>query len=131
MDTSISTQLRLIGENVIFIENVQPFTYYQEMECLVENDKAMANLPPAYYKFFSKLVILAVKSYIYNACIINMDEAYIESGASIGVLKSIVESYADSNELYDTYFDETWIKISNMSDQTRYEQHIRGSISFG
>lgn len=129
-DSSITTQLRLIGENVVFIENVQPFTFQLELECLVENDKAMSNLAPAFYQHFSKLVTLAVKAHIYNACIINMDEAYVQSGATIGVLKSIVESYADANELYQTFFAETWSKVSIMADQSRYEQQIRGSIAY-
>lgn len=127
-DFQYTSMCRVVAENTIYCENIQNNFPYLVMVCLIENDKLMSNLPPRAYHHFSKLVTLAVKAHIYNTCVINMEEGVVHGGAAYSTFKSIVDSYADANQMYQEFLTDTWTKVALMSDQTQYTDFIRGGI---
>lgn len=126
-----TADIEIIGENTILIKNMYSTTNAYYLRCILENDPNMSNISPRSYLAFSKLCQLAVKSYIYNNLIIRMDRAYIEGGQELGSFKSIVENYADAEEMYQTYLAEKWTKIALMNDTFAYNRLIKMQISPG
>ena len=125
-----NAQVELVGHNTVVIhENRITSSYY--LRCLVENEENLNNIHPRSIYNLSKLVELAVKSYIYNKLIIRIDQAYIQGGQEIGRVKEVVDSYADSEEMYQTQLTEVWAKVSIFNDNTTSSRLLRLSISPG
>lgn len=121
----ISTaRCRLIGENTVLITEANAMFANAYLRCYVEHDTDFSQLRSTTYPAFSKLVELATKAYVYNTLIIRMGESKISSGFELGRFREIVDGYADANELYDTYMEETWRRVAIMDDQRSHERHI-------
>ena len=54
--------------------------------------------------------------YIFVNINIHLDVGQLHGGMNLGKNKEIVDSYADANELYDTFMEEQWRKQLLMSD---------------
>lgn len=90
------------------------------LRVVLENDNNLANIQPRSYIPLSILTVHAVKAYIYNKLIIPVNSGYLSGGQDLGIFKSILESYSDSEENYRTYLNEVWGAIAYMNDTTRY-----------
>lgn len=111
-----SARVNLIGENVVMLsDNIRP-PGNSYLRCIVAHDEAMSHLSPRSYRPFCKLVEYAVKSYIYNEYVVEMDLGELRGGANLGKFKDVIEGYSDAEELYDTFFRERWQKISAQND---------------
>lgn len=125
----ISTaNIRLIGENVIMVTEMSALPTNLELRCFLENDEDLSQLRTTAYPKFSRLVELAVKAYIYNELTIRMGQGQLVGGMELGQFKMIIDGYADSNELYDTYLQETWMKVALMNDPTSRERALRLAV---
>ena len=127
--SAATASVELVGENTIMIKDririVHPFM----LRCRVGNEENLSNLSTRYYKHFADLTILAIKSYIYNNQFITIDEAKLSGGQELGTFKSIVESYSDAEEMYNTYLHEKWRKISIMNDPNAHTRFIKAQIA--
>jgi hypothetical protein len=119
--TSTST-VQLIGENVVMVRDtvVLPANIY--LRCILANDEQMSHLQLRSYRDFANLGVLAVKSYIFNNYVIPMDLGELHGGQNLGRFKEIVDSYADSEELYQTFLTEKWTKIAFMNDSESFHK---------
>lgn len=117
-----SAQVILIAENTILVnDNIAlPMNIY--LRAWVENDENFNHIQSTSYPSFAKMVILAVKSHIYNKISVPMDRGIIYAGNEIGKFKEIIESYSDCYEQYTTYRDTIWRKTAIMND---YKGHTR------
>lgn len=123
-----TSNLQIIGENTILVREttmVPPLAY---LRCIIANDYNLSNLQIKSHRPFAEAAVLCVKAYIYNQYIITMDMGEIRGGANIGRFKEIVESYADAEELYQTYLKEKLEKIFFMNDHTRYNRFLRLAV---
>lgn len=120
-----TAQVSLVGENTVLIkDNVHlPGTLY--LRCVVEADSEFTHLQPASIIVFSKLAVLATKAYIYNNLIVDMDQAQLSGGMALGRFKEVVDGYSDANELYQTYFEETWRRVSILNDFEARKRHLK------
>lgn len=123
--------VQLTGENTVLIRVVSPTQLTYFIRCVLSNDPNLNNIKPRSIPAFSKLVELAVKSYIYNSLIITMDQAYLQGGQELGAFKNIVEGYSDAEEMYQTYLRETWSPTAFANDVHAYDRFIRLQISPG
>lgn len=121
--------IQLIGENTIMAMMNVPKTPHLWLRCVVENDGEMNNLDPGAVTAFCKLVELAVKAFCYNELVIKIDEAYLHGGQQLGKFLSILEEYADANQLYDEHFAEVWRKTAILSDPQAKKRHLKMLIS--
>lgn len=117
----------LVGENTVMIRGV---TLVQNMflRCMLANDDELNDIHPKSIIDFSKLVELAVKSYIYNKLIVRLDAGEIFGGAQLGVFKTLIESYADSEANYKDYLEQKWAKITFMNDHVTHRRFLRLQI---
>jgi hypothetical protein len=125
-----NSQVEIIGHNTIAIRESRVTSLYF-LRCVVENEENLNNIMPRTMYNLSKLIELAVKSYIYNKLRVRIDQAFLQGGQELGAVKEIVDSYADSEEMYQTYLRETWARVSVMNDHAAYDRIIKLSISPG
>ncbi len=125
----VTSNLEVIGERTIHIKD--PLTNLRDnvLRLVVENQTLLNNLPPRAYITFSILVSRAIKAHIYNQLIIKLDQGYIRTGHQMGIVQSIIESYADMNEMYLEYLTTTWTSVTFMSDNTEMSSYISSLFS--
>lgn len=125
----ISTgRVTIIGENVILIRDSIRIPSNSYLRCVVAHDEAMSHIQPRSYKAFCKLVEYAVKAFIYNEYIIEVDMGELRGGHNLGKFKDIIEEYSDANELYETYLTEKWAKISFQNDRESLNRWVKLAI---
>ncbi|HET6890102.1 MAG TPA: hypothetical protein VFH31_03290 [Pyrinomonadaceae bacterium] len=125
MPLTSTARVQLIGENVIMVRDttILPANIY--LRCVLANDENLSHIQIRSYRHFATLVVLAVKAYIYNEYIIQMDMAELHGGQALGRFKEVIDGYADANELYDTYLTEKWQKVAFMNDSESYSRFLR------
>jgi hypothetical protein len=124
-----TAKVQLIGENVVMVRDtvVLPANIY--LRCILANDENMSHLQLRSYRDFANLCVLAVKSYIYNEYIIQLDLGELHGGQVIGKFKEIIDGYADAEELYQTYITEKFQKILYMNDSESFSRFTKLLIS--
>jgi hypothetical protein len=119
-----TSRVQLIAENTILIRDNVILSSNCFLRCVLANDDELNNIPLRAYRHFSNLVEYAVKSYIYNEFIIELDQGVLQGGFNIGAFKNIIESYSDAEQNYKDYLREKWEVVSAMSDSQNYERFI-------
>lgn len=127
MPAMSDANIQLIGDNMILVRSPLRLAGTMYLDCQLENDSSLSNIPAAAWKHFKKLVEFAVKAYIYNTVSIPMDEAQISGGMAIGRFKEIVDGYSDANEMYEEQM-EKWQKIAILSDPLSHQDHIQSIV---
>lgn len=120
-----TASVQLIGENIVMVRDTIVLPANIFLRCILANDENMNHIQPRSYPFFSKLVEYAVKAFIYNEYIIQLDMGELSGGQSLGVFKEIITGYADANELYETYLRETWQAVAFCNDRETYTRFLR------
>lgn len=118
----------LIADNTVMVTNMSRVPGISYLRCLVSHDPNLNNIPKAYADKFTELVILAVKAHIYNSTIIPLDEGAIRGGASLGRIREIVDSYADSNTMYKEYLRDQWRKAGLMANKDQHRRFMRYAV---
>lgn len=119
-----TTNLELIGDNLIRCREPIGMRMYQHLQVLVENNKNFSNIQPQYYDKFGELCLCCTKMVIYNRSVITLNEGYVRGGHEISVVKEIIEGYRDEIEKYDELM-KTWRKIAVLNDQHRMHKLIK------
>jgi hypothetical protein len=88
----------------------------------------MSHIQMRSYRPFCRLVELAVKAYIYNDQVIEVDIGKIRGGQEIGKFKEIVEEYKDAEEQYQEFLATTWQKVAYMNDNETFNRFVRSLI---
>lgn len=129
MPLTSNANVQLIGENVVLVKEFGMTSGVNFLRCIVAHDENMSHLQLRSHRAFGDLCVLAVKAYIYNEYIIQLDVGELHGGQTIGKFKEIIEGYADSEELYSIYLTEKWAKASFQNDivsNTRLIKSIMG-----
>lgn len=120
-----SAYLQLIAENTVLVTDSIQFPTNATLRCYVEYDADFSQMKPPTYLKFAKLVELATKAHIYNTLIIPIGQGQLVGGMDLGKFKEIVEGFADSNENYETYLNDTWKAVAIMDDAVSRQRHLR------
>lgn len=128
--TVSTANVTLVAENTIMVRDMARMMGNNYLRCIVADDENMNHIPPRAIPQFCKLVELAVKSYVYNQLIIEMGDAFLSGGQELGVFKSVVEGYADSEQMYQDYLVQ-WSGVAFLSDGVRATRHIKLLIGAG
>lgn len=123
-----TASVRLLGDNVVEVRDATRLMGYGSLRCVIANDENMSHLQPRSYHDFAKLVEYAVKAYIYNNYVVEMDMGQLHGGQNLGTFKEVVDSFADANELYDTFLKEKFTKIQMMNDREAMVRHTKSLI---
>lgn len=120
-----SARVQLIGENTVMIREVALVSGIGYLRCILANDENLSHLQMRSLPHFCKLVELAVKAYIYNQTIVEVDEGVLQGGAEIGKYREIIEGWSDMEEMYQEYLREKMTKVLYMNDRETYERHLK------
>lgn len=120
-----TSQVQLIGENVVSVRDTTILPANAFLRCMLASDENMSHLQLRVFRQFSQLCVLAIKSYIYNKLVIRVDVGELMGGFQLGRFREIVDSYSDSEELYQTYLREVWQKVSIMNDAQKWTRTLR------
>lgn len=120
IDTSFyNTKVELIGPNAVLIEGIQNISFNTAITCTFSGDECLSHLRSTGILIFRELCLYAAQFYIYNQCIIDIDEGEIRLGVNVSKLKEIIEEYRDSGSLYDTLLKEKFIRVAFMHDTNK------------
>lgn len=123
-DSGSSNRVRLIGENTILLED--RLTYNQlYLRCFLSNDNNFSNFSPRSTIHFTKLVVLAVKSYVYNSCVLEVDAGQLHGGMTIGRFREIIDQYSDAEAEYLEYLTGTFASVSFQQDGEAHRRHLK------
>jgi hypothetical protein len=125
---TFTSDVKLIAENTIMIKDGYRLAESGFLTCTLTNDENLANISPRSIPNFAQLVVLAVKSYIYNSLIIDVDVGQLQAGFQIGMFKTVLDGYSDSEEAYQDYLNNVWAKVAFMNDSTAYGNFIRATM---
>jgi len=124
-----TSRLELISDNTVLVADPTIHLINGVLRCVIENSPNMENINPRAYPAFSKLVVLAVKAYIYNTMIVKLNKGYIYGGHELGVIKDIIDNYADAEEQYQEHLNLVWKKISFINDDEKMGSYVRSMVS--
>ncbi len=122
-----TTNIRLLAENTVLLQDVLAIPGRQELRCYLDHDDELTQLRSTTIPFFSELCVMAVKSYIYNHLIIDIGRDQLVGGRELGRFREIVDSYADQDELYRTAVTTRWRKINMFNDPLARQRITRMS----
>ncbi len=120
-----STRVDLVGENTILVHDSPMTPAVGTLVCILENDDELSTIRPRLIPEFTKLIILAIKAYIYNEQVLLVDKAQLYSGHELGKYREIIESYSDCMEQYQTMLDEKIGKLFYMNSKENMTRHVR------
>ncbi len=123
-----TSRLELIGDNTLIVQDPTIHLMNGILRCYIENNTNLENFNPRSYISFSKLVTLAVKSYLYNTCKVKLDQGYIYGGHELGVITEIIDSYSDSEELYQEHLNTVFRKVSFINQSENMSRYIKSML---
>ena len=124
----VTSNLELIGPNTILVrDNMFYSTGY--LRVTIENEDNLRNLHPKSAIHIAKLTLEAVKGYIYNKMVIEIDKGYVYAGHELNKFSEIIEKYEDAWEKYDELLEEIIPKIMFINNDEAYSRFIRDQIN--
>lgn len=126
-----NAKLTMVGNNTVLIQNQYRTTQLYYLICRVGNDENLNNIHPASYIELANLCEHATKAFLYRTLVLEIDQGYLHLGQELGMFKTVLESYSESEMNYQTFLLETWSKVAFMNDTKNYDQFIRIQISGG
>lgn len=120
-----TANMELVAENTVLVKDNVTMPGNPFLRCVVEGDTELNHLQPTSYKAFSKLVVLAVKAYIFNNIAIPMDQAALSGGMALGRIREIVDGYSDAYEQYDEYFETVFRKVMIFNDPEANKRNLK------
>lgn len=119
-----TARVTLVGENTVMVQDTVMIAANLYLRCMVAHDENMSHLQARNFRPFAKLVELAVKAYIYNEYVIEMDMGELHGGANLGMFKTVIDGYADAEQMYQDFITEKWQKIDFMNDDSNFQRFI-------
>ena len=123
-----SSEIEVLGDDTVMVHEYinNPSAY--SLRLVVANDPYLNNLHPRFYPDLSKLVVLAVKAYIYNHMEMNLDKGFIVSGHKLDNVQRIVDKYENANEEYMELLTTKWHKLQFMNRTNSMERCVKWMI---
>jgi hypothetical protein len=123
-----TSRVKLIAHNTICIFDGVNIPTNSYARCILSYDDHMSSIPMRAYSYFSNLVEYAVKAYIYNELIVDIDAGELRYGQTLGVFKNIVETYSDANQNYQDYLNNVMDSTLFMADEQQYLRFIKLTV---
>jgi hypothetical protein len=119
-------RIELVGENVIFLDGYVG-ARYSVLKCILNRDDDFASIPQRAVPILGDMVVYATKAHIYVTLKIKLSSAEIVQGVDIGVIKEMVDEYADAYDLYQEILTR-WRRISILADKPTKMRLIRSLV---
>lgn len=120
-----TARVELIAENTILVRDSINLAPDMTLRCVLANEENLNNLQLRSYRHFSSACEHAVKAYIYNTLLINVDQGELQGGVQLGTIKQVVDSYADAEQNYQDFMTNVMEKVMFMQDETSYMRYMK------
>lgn len=120
-----SAAVDLIAEHTILINDYMGSVGVGSMNVRVGFDAELNTLNPRCIPQIARWVAMALKAYIYNSTVIDLDQGELYGGAELGVIRNIIEGYADAYENYQDYQTEVADAVMYMNSDQKYGNYLR------
>lgn len=117
--------VQLIGENTVMVRDSLIIPANAYLRCILANDEQLSHIQLRSYPAFSKLIEFAVKAFIYNSYIIELDIGELQGGHNLGKIKEVIESYSDAEENYQDWLLNVIQKVSYMNDKESFTRLLK------
>ena len=124
-----NAEVIITGHNTLMVRNHLITSQVVQARVVVSSDENLSNISIRNAPIFSKLCILAAKSHVYNELVVKLDRGYLERGQELGVVKSIVESYAEAEDMYTTFLREERGAVATISNRLTYADFLKLQIN--
>lgn len=128
MPSTSTAKVQIIAENTLMIRDTAPPVGYAYVRCVLADDENMSHIQMRSIPAFCKLVELAVKSFVYNESIINLDKGQLYGGHDLGKFKEIIDGYSDAEQMYQEYLEQKWQGVAFMNDRESFERFVKLGI---
>lgn len=119
-----TAQVELIGTHTVVVRNTIHESRLFDLRCVISGDDDVNNFIGRTTKDVRLLCEYAIKAYIYNKMIVDIDSAYLSGGREMPGIKNIIDGWADMAEMYETYLREDMSKVAFMVDQQRWNRFM-------
>ena len=129
--TAHSGRIELVAENTVLIRDYMSFGTFGYITIRVGNDANMSNIDPRSYGVFTRLVVLAVKSYVYNKLRISFRINSAMGGYDSGRVDAYIDELSTAEEEYGELLRNVWGKVATINDTQSHSKFIRSMVSPG
>jgi hypothetical protein len=130
LQVTTNSRVELIAENTVLVRDIgTQWLGGMYLVCILEMDDQLSNIRPRSIPFFTQLITLAIKGYMYTELIINVDKGRIYAGADLGIYREILMEYRDAWATYYDLLREKAGKILYMNNGENMNRHLRYLIS--
>lgn len=119
-----TAQVELVGTHTVVVRNTIHESRLFDLRCVISGDDDVNIFTARATRHVRTLCEYAIKAYIYNKMIVELDSGYLQGGRELSAIKNKVEEWADAAELYETYLREDMSKAAFSQDLTRMNRFI-------
>lgn len=123
-----TARLELIGENRIFVSDPRGMPMSGFIKATISHNANLENIHAKLFPVVGHLMVLGVKSFIFNKLSIELDQGYIYGGHELSKIVETVEDYRDSKEAYTEYLTTTWKKNAYFNSATNMGNYIKSML---
>lgn len=119
-----TAMVELVGTHTVVVRNTIHESRLYDLRCVVSGDDDVNNFIARTSKDVRLLCEYAIKAYIYNNMLVDLDMGFLNGGREMPAIKNVVEGWSDMHEMYETYLRETMARVAFQVDQTRMNRFI-------
>ena len=119
-----TANVELVGTHTVVVRNTLHESRLFDLRCVISSDDDANIFTARATRHVRQLCIYAIKAYIYNKLIVELDSGFLQGGRELSAIKNKVEEWADSVELYETYLRTNMSKAAFSQDFTRMNRFI-------
>lgn len=116
--------VELVGTHTVVVRNTMHEARLYDLRCVVSGDDDINNFIARTSKDIRLLCEYAIKAYIHNNMLVDLDMGFLNGGREMPAIKNIVDGWSDMSEMYETYLRETMGRVAWQVDQTRMNRFI-------
>lgn len=125
MNVLSTANVDIIAPNTIMVNNVTPVQFPLSLRCFLAHDPELTNLSMEVWNDFYKLCLYATQSDIYNRTVIRLDRGVTAQGQEVGAFKEYIDRFADAENTYQEFLNETWAGVAAWNDPQTKRRAIR------
>lgn len=123
-----TARMELVGDNLIYVYDPTILVNRTVIRANVEYDDNLTNMHPTVFPVFNRLVELATMSYIHNKLKINLDKGYIYAGYDLSVIREIVDSYSDAEQMYKEYLTTRFAPGAFSTQKEKMARYVKAML---
>lgn len=123
-----TAEASLVAHNTVQVTDSNRITYDMVLTCTVTHNNNFSDIPPGSLHRFDELCVLATKAYIYTKLNINLDEGAINSGATNGRIREVVDEYRDAIREYKDYWRDEYRPAAFINNRKQWKKTMAYAV---